>query len=1346
MKKSKFLSMLMVCVMFLSNISVNVMADNADTYTEISTEDATTSGGALNVLSDDIDVEFNITGKWNYGFNGEITIINLTNKVIEDWQIEMTFPHEIETIWNAKVESYENGIYNIKNAGDNNNINIPVGGNITFGFKAKHDGEITEPSEIYLATAKRKAEKELYTTDFQLLNDWGSGFTAQITITNNTNDDIEGWHLLFDFDKEMTSIWNAAFESYEDGRYTISNAEYNSVIPANGSVTFGFIGTPGNVESKPSKFELIESNNNDRLFISFDESDFLNVDDKFYVFDKPDKLNGNVYSLYGLKELKYTISYGSMELASNTISADDKGNWTITPATLMWENNFDNIGNVITVEAEDLRGNKTKNSIKLYSHYFDEDLFASLDYGDNDGDGLFNCEETIYGTDIEIVDTDDDGLNDYYEIKFSLTNPLEKDTDGNGTEDGDEDFDNDTLSNKEEMIYTSDPHTNDTDGDGLKDNEEIKHNTNVWMQDTDTDGLFDPLELELGTDPLNPDSNGNDILDGDESYSRTITPDTDEMDERVVPTLEISAAPNLINTVEVSKVTDTVFLVEEMPGFLGSGYDFEMAGTFDTAKLTFKFDSEYLNIPDFNPTIYYFNEDNQVFEPLDNQNVDLTNCTVSADLEHFSQYILLDRTAFEKAWQEEIIAPVGDLRNSLDVVLCIDSSGSMEWNDKDSLRKKVAIDFINSLDTDDRVAIVDFDSSAKILSELTTDKSSSINAVNKLDASGGTSLASGIGKSLNCLSNSEDKLKFIIMLTDGNGSYSNSLNNQAVSQNVKIYTIGLGSGVATSTLQNIATATGGRYYYAEQANDLIKEFKTLTDDIKIITTDTDGDGLSDYHEMRLRLCNGKLIQTDINNPDTDGDGILDGDELVPVFLTTDVPSFTNGSNYFRMISNPIMYDSDMDGLADFMEAFYVEPNNTYEHSETVQTSTNNNWQLPNGYMRLKSTLGYMYTKSLKGDTDGDGLTDLEELGDLININGEEYYNLNSNPMVKDSDYDGVDDSIETKCCTGLVIHSPYVNYNNPLEYNYSSNDTIGFGILDPVITLPKKASFNPIGNNGIFEICSLNAKEKIIKNTQTGQCYALVAKSGVEVRGGTINASSGDFRGCHYDEIYFKVKKRDGIFNKGVEVYKSETYEPWDEAFKLSKFIADAAIGDTKWLPSDFLYYDASKDCCYTNEHGDGFNHDGSVCSIAWKNIHWYERFWMNAEYDRFLPFDENVVKSNTQTVITSSDEYSDIKAVYHNPLYNTKYCSADGLEGLYGNKGTKLSLYRGNIYYDELYRNSSASENTIRSEIAHDNSCINKNYDACMMHGPTFNYCQGNDYGHYYFDMLPYYWWGNCP
>lgn len=1342
MKFKKALSLFMTAILLSSSMPLNAFAEDISAdENAIVAEDTTASGSALTVMSSDIDVEFNVTGQWSDGFTGEITVKNISDTLIEDWQIEMTFPHEIETLWNAKIESYEDGVYNIKNAGDNNNINIPVGGSITFGFKAKHDGEITEPSEIYLATTKRKAEKELYTTDFQFLNDWGSGFTAQITITNNTSDDIEGWHLLFDFDKEMTSIWNAVIESYEDGRYTISNAEYNSVIPANGSVTFGFIGTPGNVESEPSKFDLVESNNNDKLFISFDESDFINADSKFYVFDKLDKLGGNVYSLYGLKELKYTINYGEMELSSDTISADKKGNWAISPATLMWENGHEEIGNVITVEAEDLRGNKTKNSIKIFSYYFDEDLFNSLDHGDNDGDGLFNYEETIYGTNIEIVDTDDDELSDYYEINFSLTNPLEKDTDGNGTEDGDEDFDNDTLSNKEEMIYTSDPHTNDTDGDGLKDNEEIKHNTDVWMQDTDTDGLFDPLELELGTDPLNPDSNGNDILDGDESYSRTITPEADELDERVVPTLEISAAPNLINTVEVSRVTDTVFLVEEMPGFLGSGYEFEMAGTFDEAKLTFKFDSNFLDIPDFKPTIYYFNEDEQVLEPLDNQVIDLDNCTVSADLEHFSEYILINRTEFEKAWKENIIAPVSEnaLGGSVNVVLCIDSSGSMEWNDPQNLRISVATEFINSLKDDDMVGVVDFDHSSVVLSPLTNNKSTAINSLNKLDSYGLTDITAGIKTSINCLNKSTSELKFIILLTDGDGDYDESLTTQALEQGIKIYTVGLGEAVSKEKLNNISSITGARYYHANNANDLISEFKLLTDEIIDLTTDSDKDGISDYHEVRLRLCNGTYINTDIDNPDTDDDDILDGEEIVPVFVTEDTRNYINGNSYFKLISNPTKKDSDDDGLLDSTEAYFYDTLNT--DKGLIEPSYSSNFyhsKLSSSYNPHITTIGYIYTNALKKDTDNDGLDDSDELGSIITVDDTNYYNVLSNPMVKDSDYDGINDYPETINKNNANAKSIY---NNPLEYNYDKSGKKGFGlIISPAVEVKGTDTFVSIGQNDNFKICTLGPKKKVIYQKNNRQYYILVAMSGVEVRGGSRNQINNDIRGCHYDEIYVKADAE--ISLAGELLLKPCVYAETIDS--LLNFGIDSNWETTDYSPTDLLYYDSSKNLIYLNEPSDGLAHDANGYSLAWQELHFEERFWMNCEYDRFLPININIINSGHSSLLTKENKYADIFAKYHNPDFNSKYCSDDGLEGLYSKNGPKLSLFTGDKFFDNIARTGEIDFNSMQPQYGHVNACVDNIHDACPTHGPTFNYCKNNLRGHYYFDMVPYFWWGN--
>ncbi|MFC1678102.1 hypothetical protein ACFLZ9_00015 [Patescibacteria group bacterium] len=57
----------------------------------------------------------------------------------------------------------------------------------------------------------------------------------------------------------------------------------------------------------------------------------------------------------------------------------------------------------------------------------------------------------------------------------------------------------------------------DTDQDGLTDEEERRLGTNINSIDSDNDGLFDREEVEVyNTDPMNPDSDGDTYLDGQE--------------------------------------------------------------------------------------------------------------------------------------------------------------------------------------------------------------------------------------------------------------------------------------------------------------------------------------------------------------------------------------------------------------------------------------------------------------------------------------------------------------------------------------------------------------------------------------------------------------------------------------------------------------------------------------------------------------------------------------------------------------------------------------------------------------------------------------------------------------
>lgn len=257
--------------------------------------------------------------------------------------------------------------------------------------------------------------------------------------------------------------------------------------------------------------------------------------------------------------------------------------------------------------------------------------------------------------------------------------------------------------------------------------------------------------------------------------------------------------------------------------------------------------------------IYYFKFKNKKFESKELSTTKILKKiirkkTIKENL--ISIFILLALFSLFVSLADPMMRLSGD-KEGVNVVLVIDSSGSMQAKDFTPNRieaaKKSADNFIDELETKDKVGVVSFSSGTRIVSFLTNDKQKAKDKIKSIQSGGATAIGDGLAMGVDMVTSIPNKKKLIIFLSDGEQTAGQISIDDAIayakSQGVVVYSVGVGSKknvvlgydwfgnpqyakLDEAALKKIATNTNGQYFRATDTVSLEDIYKNLPKKIK----------------------------------------------------------------------------------------------------------------------------------------------------------------------------------------------------------------------------------------------------------------------------------------------------------------------------------------------------------------------------------------------------------------------------------------------------------------------------------------------------------------------------------
>ncbi|RMD87751.1 MAG: VWA domain-containing protein [Candidatus Dadabacteria bacterium] len=210
-------------------------------------------------------------------------------------------------------------------------------------------------------------------------------------------------------------------------------------------------------------------------------------------------------------------------------------------------------------------------------------------------------------------------------------------------------------------------------------------------------------------------------------------------------------------------------------------------------------------------------------------------------------WLTLSLMALRGALAENLLEDVLP-RKPLDVVMVIDASGSTRLTDPDKLRIKAAFEFIKRLRSGDRVAIIDFAESTRILRDLRSFSRRDLDAIRRdLEAVGDsgeyTDILSGLrlARSILASDRRSNAKQVVILLSDGKmephprlgtpESHTSRLFAEELpaytASGISVYTIAFGKYADKRLLEDIAKDTGGMSVYVANPADFTDAFNKI---------------------------------------------------------------------------------------------------------------------------------------------------------------------------------------------------------------------------------------------------------------------------------------------------------------------------------------------------------------------------------------------------------------------------------------------------------------------------------------------------------------------------------------